>query len=844
MTRCSPFTAALLLLGVTAAASTGHASGRVGERGNPIRGATDTLVALPNAQKVTAGRLTNDRLEVALDVVNVLVQPDGPRGARVPAVTFVERGAAPTFPGPLLRMRVGARVQVSVRNTLDKPVQVRGLGDRVPGGTGSPGRVAFQQQPALLLAPGESRDVEFTPSHAVSSFYYARVVDSLSQPEPPGLIGDIVGALVVDAPQQRASEGEELFLVTLGAAGLSINGQRWPSTPRLRYTEGSRVRWRVINASGEYHPMHLHGFYFQVQSRGDAQVDTVLAAPRPLAVTEGMREYSSMRLQWTAERPGNWLFHCHLLVHSTGAPPDSAALAASAQHHDDDAGIAMNDGMAGLIMGITITPRGKPSAARVTTARRIDLWTSRKAGVFGDSAALSFVVQRGARSPAPDSLVTPSSPLVLTRGELARIVVHNRLRVPLSLHWHGMELDSYYDGVGHFSGVPGHIRPPIPAGDSMEVFMTPPRAGTFMYHIHGESGTELQQGLYGALVVVEPGRTVDRDHERLFLLASRGATPDAQVAINGRGNAPVERFVRGRTYRLRLMHISTNDVKTVRLLRGDTPVRWRAVARDGAALPVSLQQLSDAVLRLDVGQTFDFEWTPLTDGAYVFEVATAPLLSGPDVQRLPIAVGSIPDSVVLATATGTRYPLADTDRLTLSVLTGVFRANDGEMITLWDQDGGVAYSRTINNDESAPVSLVALADGQWVPGIRKAGTITELEPGRRHVLSAARVMVGDSAVSQRVYERIATFPLATPARARFVGRYEQGIEIVALGDSLTLTGLIPVPLPLVPISPSRLQVTFPDGARYVMQFDGRVGPFDGFSVLGVGFSVKRLADTK
>ena len=48
----------------------------------------------------------------------------------------------------------------------------------------------------------------------------------------------------------------------------AINGKAWPHTERLRYALGDSVRWRIVNASQEAHPMHLHGFYFRVDSRG------------------------------------------------------------------------------------------------------------------------------------------------------------------------------------------------------------------------------------------------------------------------------------------------------------------------------------------------------------------------------------------------------------------------------------------------------------------------------------------------------------------------------------------------------------------------------------------------
>ena len=67
--------------------------------------------------------------------------------------------------------------------------------------------------------------------------------------------------------------------------------------------------------------------------------------------------------------------------------------------------------------------------------------------------ALSYVLQRGARAPAPDSIETGSSLLVLTRGEPTDIVVVNRLAEPAAIHWHGIELESYSDGVAGWSGM-------------------------------------------------------------------------------------------------------------------------------------------------------------------------------------------------------------------------------------------------------------------------------------------------------------------------------------------------------------------------------------------------------
>ncbi len=151
--------------------------------------------------------------------------------------------------------------------------------------------------------------------------------------------------------------------------------------------------------------------------------------------------------------------------------------------------------------------------------------------------------------------------------------------------------------------------------------MTPPRAGTFMYHVHSEPGHQLAQGLYGSFLVLPPGEQWDREADRLFLLGSLGAGTDAPPAINGRHDPAPLSLQAGRAYRLRFMHISPDDDKDVRLLDEGEPVTWRAVAKDGADLPPALVREVPAELRIDVGETYDFLWTP-EPGDYTLRVVT------------------------------------------------------------------------------------------------------------------------------------------------------------------------------------------------------------------------------
>ena len=93
-------------------------------------------------------------------------------------------------------------------------------------------------------------------------------------------------------PQQlgqivTADDPTEVFVGLKPRVTFVINGLSWPATERFDYALGDRVRWRVINLSSQSHPLHLHGFYFDVDSLGNGQRDTMFdAAHRRRVVTQ------------------------------------------------------------------------------------------------------------------------------------------------------------------------------------------------------------------------------------------------------------------------------------------------------------------------------------------------------------------------------------------------------------------------------------------------------------------------------------------------------------------------------------------------------------------------------
>jgi FtsP/CotA-like multicopper oxidase with cupredoxin domain len=282
--------------------------------------------------------------------------------------------------------------------------------------------------------------------------------------------------------------------------------------------------------------------------------------------------------------------------------------------------------MHGLVMGLHVTPRPGYVEAQATNARDIRLFVQKKPNALLTGApAYGFTVQTGTAEPARDSVVVPGPILELERGKPVRITVLNRLEEPTGVHWHGLEIESFPDGVANWSGLRDRIMPPIAPHDSFVAEFTPPRAGTFPYHSHLNERHQINSGMYGAIIVTDRPRDPARDH----LIVAGGGGPELMAKIespfalvNGRRFPTPLRLTAGETHRLRLISIHP-DWRIALTLRNDSTVaRWRAVAKDGADLPPAQATVRAAHLEMGPGETADFEFRPLTPGTWRLEVKT------------------------------------------------------------------------------------------------------------------------------------------------------------------------------------------------------------------------------
>ena len=548
----------------------------------------------PNDNRRAAGRLDGGTLTLALRAAVGRWRPEGSQGPGLEIEAFGEVGKALSVPGPLVRVPEGTEIIATVRNDLEAPLVIHGFCTR--GGTPC--------QP-VQVAPQETREVRFASGPAGTYHYWASTIGA------PVPFRELAGAFIVDPPTATA-EADRILVITewsnLTARQLGhifsadvpteefvrlaprltfvINGLSWPATERFAYDVGQPVRWRVINLSSQPHPMHLHGFYFDVNSLGNGMRDSRFEPSRVRrVVTQLLPPGSTMAMTWIPERAGNWLFHCHILHHVSL----DRRLTDDGTHTHHRSGNDASAGMSGMVIGVTVRDRPSPVAGEPPAA-----------------APRKLVLEL---QPAPGPAI------VLRRNEPVEITLVNRLTEATAIHWHGIELDSYYDGVHGFSGIGQRVTPMIDPGQTFVVRFTPPRAGTFIYHTHLHDYRQLSSGLYGPIIVIDRDETFDEGRDHVIVIGRSGlASPEPSlltdpesVVINGE-RAPRLVWKGGGRHRVRLINITPDDIFNVAVRSGEGPVMWTPLTKDGAPVPAADAVPLPANQIIAVGETYDFEY--------------------------------------------------------------------------------------------------------------------------------------------------------------------------------------------------------------------------------------------
>jgi FtsP/CotA-like multicopper oxidase with cupredoxin domain len=244
-----------------------------------------SVVVSANDNTRPAGRLEGNVLTVRLYADVGSARPAGPKSTPIEIAAFGEEDAGLSAPGPIIRVREGTTVVVTIRNALTSALRVEGLCAR-PGPCNP-----------VSVAPGASQEVRFNLDAPGTYFYWGTTATGPLSLRRSARDAQLSGAIVVDP--RDGSPADRVFVISAfgelpppgvnrsSSSIFAINGLSWPHTERLHHKVGDRVHWRIINLSFDSHPMHLHGFYFAVEATGDISAERRLAAGQQrTAVTE------------------------------------------------------------------------------------------------------------------------------------------------------------------------------------------------------------------------------------------------------------------------------------------------------------------------------------------------------------------------------------------------------------------------------------------------------------------------------------------------------------------------------------------------------------------------------
>jgi FtsP/CotA-like multicopper oxidase with cupredoxin domain len=177
----------------------------------------------------------------------------------------------------------------------------------------------------------------------------------------------------------------------------------------------------------------------------------------------------------------------------------------------------------------------------------------------------------------------PGPELRVQTGDLVEVVLRNKdVKEGVTIHWHGVDVPNADDGVA------GVTQNAVPVGGRYVYRFRVGQTGTFWYHTHQDSDTDVHRGLYGAFVI-EPRRAPERRSLDLVLIAH---TLGGRPVLNTEDETG-QRPVRAGTH-VRLRLVNSNNT-TERFALSGTPFNVLAIDGNDLHLPTPVEQRLVAV---------------------------------------------------------------------------------------------------------------------------------------------------------------------------------------------------------------------------------------------------------
>jgi FtsP/CotA-like multicopper oxidase with cupredoxin domain len=226
-------------------------------------------------------------------------------------------------PGPTIECVEGDRVRIFVTNKLPEHTTIHWHGILLPNGMDGVGGLT---QPHIPV--GKTFVYEFQMKHS-GTFMYHPHADEMVQ-----MAMGMMGSLVVHPRDPNFNRVDRDFAFILaaydiepGAATPKVaemtdfnlwtwNSRVFPGIDPLVVRRNDRVRVRIANLTMTNHPIHIHGHNFTV---GITDGGWVPRAARWPETSADIPVGAIRAIEFVADNPGDWAFHCHKSHHVMNA---------------------------------------------------------------------------------------------------------------------------------------------------------------------------------------------------------------------------------------------------------------------------------------------------------------------------------------------------------------------------------------------------------------------------------------------------------------------------------------------------------------------------------------------
>ena len=211
----------------------------------------------------------------------------------------------------------------------------------------------------------------------------------------------------------------------------------------------------------------------------------------------------------------------------------------------------------------------------------------------------------------------------ITEGDQVRIVFKNELPDPTSIHWHGLAVPSNMDGVSQ----PELSQKPVMPGETFTYEFEAKPVGTFMYHSHFDTDTQINVGLFGGFIIEPKNWEEVKPDQDITLILNEwrvidGVTYPAMPSmgepnfftINGKTYPDIPTINVKKGERVRIRFIGAGQFEHPMHLHG---MPFEVVALDGYPLQEGAQYTKDT-LPVHPGERYDIEFVADSAGQWAF----------------------------------------------------------------------------------------------------------------------------------------------------------------------------------------------------------------------------------